>query len=247
MQCEDIGISTRMLLEKHRIDFCPEARSGELAPVSFRALFKQRLRWAIGWDEVSLKLLRKIKTSDAEGTRKLAVAYVCWSRWFMQCVGLTAGIATPILAFVQRLDPDLCHCGAATQLLQTCMSYFYTLLFVSCVLEAVFQTRHRGCQSWIQVIFVALFVGFGWAYICTQALLIVVSMFKIGTGTVGGWVVTARKAQKPCPQTQASTTVDEEAPVSSVKNGGDESTCEGSMGSEQPDSERTHSDQICHI
>merc|ERR1719158_1639769 len=71
MQTEDIDVSVRMLLEKHCIEFCPEARSGELAPVSLRALFKQRMRWAIGWDQVSLQLLQKLSSSDAQGTRKL--------------------------------------------------------------------------------------------------------------------------------------------------------------------------------
>jgi len=76
------------------------------------------------------------------------------------------------------------------------MFYFYLTLFAGCTLEAILQTRHRGCQSWIQVAFVALFMGAGFFYIVIQAVLIVVSLFKISTGTVGGWVVTARKAQK---------------------------------------------------
>jgi len=205
MQTEDIDVSVRMLLQKHSIDFCPEARSGELAPVSLRALFKQRLRWAIGWDEVSLKLFGKMLKAGAQKSRKAAVAYVCWSRWFMQVVGIVGGLATPLLSFVQRFDPDLCHCGLATQFLQTCMFYFYMILFASCVLEAVFQIRHRGLQSCIQVIFVALFMGVGFLYLIFQALLITVSLFKISTGRVGGWVVTARKAQKPAKETDQAT------------------------------------------
>jgi cellulose synthase/poly-beta-1,6-N-acetylglucosamine synthase-like glycosyltransferase len=210
MQTEDIDVSVRMLLDQHKIDFCPESRSGELAPVSFRALFKQRMRWAIGWDQVSLQLWRKVFNADAKGTRKAAVAYVCWSRWWMQIVGLFAGIITPFITFLQRFNPDFCHCGMATQMLQTCMFYFFLILFLGCVLEAAFQTHHRRCQSWIQVIFVALFMGVGCLYIVFQACLICVSLFRIGTGTVGGWVVTARKTQKP--KEQVKETVDEEQP-----------------------------------
>jgi len=211
MQCEDIDLSVRMLLEKHSIDFCPEARSGELAPVSLRALFKQRLRWAIGWDQVSLQLFSKMGGSDAKGTRKTAVSYVCYSRWFMQIVGLVAGIVTPILSLIQRVSPSHCHCGLATQLLQTCMFYCYIALGASCILEAMLQTRHRGAQSWIQVLFVALFMFLGCLYIIFQATLICFSMFKIYTGTVGGWVVTARNVQKPTELKCAA--VDEEAPA----------------------------------
>jgi len=237
MQTEDIDVSVRMLLQKHSIDFCPEARSGELAPVNLKALFKQRLRWAIGWDEVSLQLFRKVVKADAQGTRKAAVAYVCWSRWFMQCVGLIAGIAMPLLTFVTRFNTELCHCGMATQLLQTCMFYFYMILFACCMLEAVLQTHHRGFQSWIQVIFVALFMGAGCFYIVFQAVLIIVSLFKISTGTVGGWAVTARKAQqqKAGPEQMQEAPVDEEAPAAASKdsngvfgNGQDENTSEGS-------------------
>jgi cellulose synthase/poly-beta-1,6-N-acetylglucosamine synthase-like glycosyltransferase len=250
MQTEDIDVSVRMLLQKHSIEFCPEARSGELAPVSFRALFKQRLRWAIGWDEVSLKLMQKLGRSDAQGTRKAAVAYVCWSRWFMQIVGLIAGIATPLLTFAQRFDSNLCHCGMATQFLQTCMFYFYITMVASCILEAIFQTRHRGCQSWIQVIFVAIFMAAGFFYIIIQALLITVSMFKINSGTVGGWVVTARSKQQPALQMKASAGGDEEAPelVGKINDDGlgscqEESTSEGSTCKTEDDlSEPDHID-----
>jgi cellulose synthase/poly-beta-1,6-N-acetylglucosamine synthase-like glycosyltransferase len=206
MQTEDIDVSIKMLLDKHSIDFCPEARSGELAPVSLRALFKQRMRWAIGWDEVSLQLFRKMMVSDANNARKVAVSYLCWSRWCMQVVGLIAGIATPILGLLQRINPDYCHCGVATQLLQTGMLYFYLMLLTGCTLEAILQTHHRGCQSWIQVLFVAIFMGAGFFYVLFQALLIAVSLFRISTGTVGGWTVTARSVQKPKAQPQHSST-----------------------------------------
>lgn len=170
------------------------------------------MRWAIGWDEVSFHAAKKMVKSDASGTRKAAVGYVLWSRWFMQVVGIIAGIATPILGFVQRLDPNYCHCGMATQLLLTGMFYFYLFLIIGSVLEAVIQTHHRGCQSWIQVLFVAIFMGAGFFYIIFQALLIIISMFKISTGTVGGWVVTARKAQNGAPKTLTTVAGDEEAP-----------------------------------
>jgi hypothetical protein len=66
-------------------------------------------------DQLCLKVWSKILHSDEKGTRKTAVAYVLWSRWWMQIVGLVGGVVTPILTFIQRFDPDLCHCGLATQ------------------------------------------------------------------------------------------------------------------------------------
>ena len=35
MHCEDVDVSARIILDNHRIRFCPTARSGELAPASF--------------------------------------------------------------------------------------------------------------------------------------------------------------------------------------------------------------------
>lgn len=238
MLTEDIDVSTRALLEKHSFEFCPEARSGELAPINCQALLKQRLRWAIGWDQVSLKLSRKLIKSDAENTRKTAVAYICWSRWFMQIVGLVAGIATPVLTFLPRFDPNLCHCGTATQLLQTCMFYFYITLVISCILEAIFQTHHRGSQSWIQVIFVALFMIGGFFYIIFQAALIMGSLYKIGTGRDGEWVVTKRRPQKcsNCPEVLEST----EKPMEEVENG----SSKPAAGSEQKQVGKSDSEEL---
>jgi len=53
-----------------------------------------------------------------------------------------------------------------------------------------------------------MFMGAGFLYIVFQAILIVVSLYKISTGTVGGWVVTARKAQKFKPTVQEPTSGD---------------------------------------
>ena len=50
VQTEDIELSVRVLLGDIKIRFCPESRSGELPPKSFKALWRQRLRWEIGWD-----------------------------------------------------------------------------------------------------------------------------------------------------------------------------------------------------
>lgn len=192
MQCEDIDLSVRMLLQGHSVDFCPEARSGELAPVNLAALWKQRTRWAIGWDQVSLKVWSKIVNSEEKSTRKTAVAYVLWSRWWMQIVGLVGGVVTPLLVFIQRFDSNLCHCGLATQFVQTYLFYFYLTMLAGSTLEAMFQTHHRGLQSWLQVPFVMFFMWAGCVYVLFQFLLIQVSLFRIFTGRVGGWVVTKR-------------------------------------------------------
>ena len=52
---EDVDVSARALLDGHRIGFWPKARSGELAPLGYRALVSQRLRWFMGWEQVTHK------------------------------------------------------------------------------------------------------------------------------------------------------------------------------------------------
>lgn len=55
MLTEDVELSARVLLSGKRIVFCPEARSGELSPAGTRALIAQRLRWFMGWEQVTTK------------------------------------------------------------------------------------------------------------------------------------------------------------------------------------------------
>ena len=56
VQTEDIDVSARAMLHNHNIAFCAESRSGELCPSDLGALYRQRLRWAIGWDQVRIGL-----------------------------------------------------------------------------------------------------------------------------------------------------------------------------------------------
>merc|ERR1719253_170516 len=61
-----------------------------------------------------------------------------------------------------------------------------------CLSEAMFQTHHRGLQSWIQVIAVVAFVLVMPVHVFANTCMIVVSLWRITTGTVGGWAVTTR-------------------------------------------------------
>ena len=57
MLTEDIDSSLRALLEGHRIASDPFLVSRELAPVTLRSLWNQRIRWAQGWFQVSYRYL----------------------------------------------------------------------------------------------------------------------------------------------------------------------------------------------
>jgi cellulose synthase/poly-beta-1,6-N-acetylglucosamine synthase-like glycosyltransferase len=57
MLTEDIDSSLRALLDGHRIASDPLLVSRELAPITLRALWNQRMRWAQGWFQVSYRYL----------------------------------------------------------------------------------------------------------------------------------------------------------------------------------------------
>jgi cellulose synthase/poly-beta-1,6-N-acetylglucosamine synthase-like glycosyltransferase len=193
MQTEDIDLSIRSLIDRRKIDFCPEARSGELAPVSCRALYRQRLRWSIGWDQVSLKYFQGIVFGNGLTVQeRWSLFHVLYVRWFSQLCAIIAGVITPVLGLVWHFDPKVW--GKAIFFGNAVLFNMYVLNVICTVAEAVLQTHHRkkGCQSWKQVFFVLLFMIFGSVYVLILSCLLLISLLKISRGTVGGWVVTAR-------------------------------------------------------
>jgi cellulose synthase/poly-beta-1,6-N-acetylglucosamine synthase-like glycosyltransferase len=70
MLTEDIDATSRALLEGARIATDPRMVSTELAPVSWNQLWRQRMRWAQGWWEVTVRhtgpLLRSPRLNDQQ-------------------------------------------------------------------------------------------------------------------------------------------------------------------------------------
>jgi cellulose synthase/poly-beta-1,6-N-acetylglucosamine synthase-like glycosyltransferase len=77
MLTEDIDSSLRVTEEGHKIVSDPHLVSRELGPVSLKALWNQRMRWAQGWFQVSLKHLPRALTSPHLSLRqKLGFAHL---------------------------------------------------------------------------------------------------------------------------------------------------------------------------
>lgn len=191
MQTEDIDLSIRSLIDQRKIEFCPEARSGELAPHSLSVFYKQRLRWALGWDQVSLKYLSAVWFGNNLACNfRLRLAHLLYSRWFSQFCAVAAGVITPALGLVWRLNAA--NWGMAIFGLSSIMFSCFILNVYCTLVEAIAQTRHRGFDSWIQVLFVALFLNSGPIYILWIAFLSMSSLVKIVLGQVPEWVVTSR-------------------------------------------------------
>jgi cellulose synthase/poly-beta-1,6-N-acetylglucosamine synthase-like glycosyltransferase len=182
-----------MLLKQHNIEKCPESRSGELAPANWQALFKQRQRWAIGWDQVSLFHFQDILKSEVPRSRKLSVAWTCYSRWLMAVVALISAVLLAPLGIAKQFG-FLLFLDAG--MLETFVFFLPIGIAIAWNMEAIFQIHHRGKQSFIQVFFVLLFWLLAPVYIVFQCSLILTSFWKIANGLDGGWVVTARASTK---------------------------------------------------
>jgi len=192
-QTEDVDMAIQQLLEGRNIEFCAESRSGELAPMGFFACWKQRLRWTMGWDETSLKHGGSFTDSGRLNCRaRCGLVWTFLVRWFMTL--LTVGavwVGFPLTIFYPLKIPIWGK--LITRLGQVCFFSGCGPWFFA-TLEAILQVKHRGRQSCIQVFFVFLVASpFGFAsFFLFNLAQQAVSCYKISTGKVDGWEVTAR-------------------------------------------------------
>ena len=102
MLTEDIDSSMRSLREGYSIVSDPGLISSELAPTTMGALWNQRMRWAQGWTQTSMRHLRPVLNSDKIGVRqKLGAAFMLG--WAQALPWITIQII-PILAFFAWRD-----------------------------------------------------------------------------------------------------------------------------------------------
>ncbi|MDT9593182.1 glycosyltransferase family 2 protein [Nocardioides zeae] len=102
---EDIESSMRLLLDDGRIVNDPGLVSRELAPATVTGWWRQRLRWAQGWFQVSLRHLWPLMVKKGMGfRRRLGVAFLlAWRElypWLVQLVW-------PLMVFLAWRDQGL--------------------------------------------------------------------------------------------------------------------------------------------
>eukprot|EP00928_Gymnodinium_smaydae_P050976 TRINITY_DN3450_c0_g3_i1.p1 TRINITY_DN3450_c0_g3~~TRINITY_DN3450_c0_g3_i1.p1 ORF type:complete len:527 (-),score=73.52 TRINITY_DN3450_c0_g3_i1:361-1941(-) len=192
-QTEDVDMAVQQLLMGRHIEFCPESRSGELAPMGCGACWKQRLRWTMGWDETSLK---HSGAFAEDGTLKFrarcGLFWVFVARWLTMLLAVGAvWVGIPLTLFyplTPKVWGKLITYSGRVCFFSGLVPWFFATL------EAILQIPHRGRQSAIQVLFVFLVsspVGVA-AFFLFNMLQQIVSLTKLCTGTVGAWEVTAR-------------------------------------------------------
>lgn len=224
---EDIDCFARAIVEHGlRFRFLPECRSGELLPNGFRAFWRQRLRWAMGWDEVTLTHAPGFWSAALPFRTRLGLYYIFVCRWFTQLCAVVIIVfnsQTGVQALLSRLDlqapevmgwtsmgeapeglseaPDWNNWNTPWEVreVQQISCCFFLTFIIVVLLSAALQERGLRLLIGLVMYFAALpfYVMFG-------SLMLSVSLLKVASGNTGGWVVTERAgAQSKCSKLEA--------------------------------------------
>ena len=237
MQTEDIDLSARALIGgKVHIRFEPRCRSGELPPSSFVALYHQRLRWALGWDQVTLQHMSSIWSAKRIGCcRKLGLTYILPLRWGILFSATLNAILTPVIGFWYYETTG----GSLGLPIDACIMLSMTCFFTVCTVVAINMVLYEPVRRWPAVI---LFQATGSLYIGWQILLVLVSLFKIYLKSDGEWVVTTREQpvqQQPSPSAPSRWPSQKSADVSARVSPPLSDTSEGDTSDTSESSERS--------
>merc|ERR1711920_457088 len=146
---EDVDIAMRMLLDKRRIDFCPEARSGELVPGNVKTLYKQRLRWALGWDQVSLKYWQALRTARSSMICCiwLGLLNMFYFRIIVMFATFWGIIGCPAFVLISEEFKDIVTVGPAITVLRRYLSFCLLTHFALCTLEVCAKRITAGSKA----------------------------------------------------------------------------------------------------
>lgn len=189
---EDIDCSVRAVLHHNmRFEFLPQSRSGELAPICLGAFYKQRIRWAMGWDETTLKHGPSCFRSTAASRRsRFAVFYLLIWRYFAQVNSTIMILVQLSMGFLQAvaLDGEVIEKPPPCVQRLNSVGLFYFLAFISfSVLQLVL--RHPKAHTVLLMVVYFTTIPF---YVLWNTSMLGVSLTKVVTGTQGEWTVTAR-------------------------------------------------------
>jgi cellulose synthase/poly-beta-1,6-N-acetylglucosamine synthase-like glycosyltransferase len=87
---EDIDASVRAMLKGHTIIVAPWARIHELCPSTIGIFLRQRLRWAVGWEQVTWSKTPKIIYARMAVLSRLRILSILTARYFGAGSGMLA-------------------------------------------------------------------------------------------------------------------------------------------------------------
>ena len=189
MLTEDIDVSIRALSLGYRMQFVPWAQVGELCPATLAAFYKQRLRWAMGWEQVTGRRFQMLFNSTRiPESRKWRTMILLVSRYFV--------LLTVILAVFNSLRPICHHWATGTRLsipapIQAAIesTWILTVLGMMSLVCALLVNS----EPWWRWCHVVAFVPLSSLYLLWTLLLICISWVKLACCELT-WVPTARSA-----------------------------------------------------
>jgi cellulose synthase/poly-beta-1,6-N-acetylglucosamine synthase-like glycosyltransferase len=189
MLTEDIDITVRALANGHFIEFVPWAQVGELCPVGLRAFYKQRLRWAMGWEQVTFKRMGAIfESSKLTETRKWQTAMILLMRYFSVGTSLVATSSMIVHTVYNWITHHQIMDAAPLRVLAT---FNMIIVVFTIVGQGITMVRQR--EPWHRALEVLAFIPVSPFYLTFQFVLIFVSWVQLSCCTLE-WVPTARSA-----------------------------------------------------
>jgi len=192
---EDIDCCVRGVLDHgFSFKFLPECRSGELTPAGWHALWKQRLRWAMGWDEVTLKYAGSLFKCNTPLRKRAGMLFLLVSRWPTQFLGFIILFCNADAAVTRVLAPNAIDNAPQTiQILQTFSFLLMVLWFAIIMMQAM---MHEPNFRFLACLLVFL-LGCMPVYGMFTVVLLITSLTKVTRSSNHSWDVTTRAANSP--------------------------------------------------
>lgn len=201
---EDIDCFLRASLDHGlTFSFLPESCSGELLPSSLAALWRQRLRWTMGWDQATLRHASRFWAARLPLRRRLGLYYIFVLRWltlmivaFVAIFNTVASLRHMVAHLAEEHLPHL-HEPRCIHRTQLYSSGLYAILVAFTLLRAVLHRPGWRLPCSVILYFMALPI-----YVLFNAVLLSVSLLRLASGNTGKWVVTSRyqSATEPMPE-----------------------------------------------
>uniref|UniRef100_A0A7S1MNA6 Glycosyltransferase 2-like domain-containing protein n=1 Tax=Alexandrium catenella TaxID=2925 RepID=A0A7S1MNA6_ALECA len=191
---EDIDCFLRASLDHGlTFSFLPESCSGELLPSSLTALWRQRLRWTMGWDQATMRHASRFWNAHLPLRSRIGLHWIFVCRWLtlsvavFVCIFNTMSSLRHVKAHIfEEHAPEL-HEPHCIVCVQHCSAGLYAALVAYALLRAVLHKPGWKLPCSVLLYFTALPV-----YIIFATLLCSVSLLRLASGNTGKWVVTSR-------------------------------------------------------
>jgi len=169
MLTEDIDISIRALASGYKMANAPFLQVGEMCPVSLRALYKQRLRWAMGWEQVTMKRVSMLFGSPhITEPRKWRTMLLLVSR-YITLISSAMGVFNLMKqAFFNFYVPKPCQWAG-----------FGSVVVTTMMLTMIAVALARQKEPWQRWVSVFVFCSISLCYFFIQLALIVLSIFRL--------------------------------------------------------------------